>query len=43
MLHSPLFAEDEAPTSREIADVTVMIVWCELQNSPKIDPLNKHA
>ena len=33
----------DEPMSKEIADVTVMAVWRELQKSQKTSPENKHA
>ena len=39
----PAISPSEAPTSRDIAEVTVMAVCRELQNSQKTSPPNKHA
>src|SRR5213075_1989134 len=38
----PISPSDE-PTSRDMAEVTVIDVYRELQNSQKISPANKHA
>ena len=39
----PAIPPNEAPTSSEMADVTVMAVCRELQKSQKTSPPNKHA
>jgi hypothetical protein len=39
----PEIPPNEAPTSSEMADVTVMTVCRELQNSQKTSPPNRHA
>ena len=39
----PAISPNDAPTSSEIADVTVIDVCRELQNSQKTNPPNKHA
>jgi hypothetical protein len=39
----PAIPLSEAPTSSEMADVTVMAVCRELQKSQKTNPPNKHA
>ena len=39
----PAIPPSEAPMSSEIADVTVIDVCRELQNSQKTSPPNKHA
>ena len=39
----PAIPPSDAPTSREMADVTVIAVCRELQNSQKTNPPNKHA
>jgi hypothetical protein len=39
----PASSPSEAPTSSEIAEVTVITVWRELQNSQKTRPGNRHA
>ena len=39
----PAMSPSDAPTSSEMAEVTVMVVWRELQNSQKTSPPNKHA
>ena len=39
----PAISPSEAPTSSEIAEVTVIAVWRELQNSQKTRPENRHA
>jgi hypothetical protein len=39
----PARSASDEPTSSEIADVTVIEVWRELQNSQKTSPENMHA
>ena len=39
----PAISPSEAPTNNEIAEVTVMVVCRELQNSQNTKPPNKHA
>ena len=39
----PAISPSDAPTSSEIAEVTVTAVWRELQNSQKTSPPNRHA
>ncbi len=39
----PAMSPSDAPTSSEMAEVTVMVVWRELQNSQKTSPPNRHA
>src|ERR1700740_1684819 len=39
----PVISPRDAPTSSEMAEVTVMTVWRELQNSQNTSPPNKHA
>ena len=39
----PAIPPSDAPTSREMAEVTVMAVWRELQNSQKTSPPKRHA
>src|SRR5439155_26053179 len=43
LVSPPAIPPNEAPVSSEIADVTVMVVCRELQNSQKTSPPNKHA
>src|SRR5436190_924749 len=43
LVSPPASSPNEAPVSSEIADVTVMVVCRELQNSQKTSPPNKHA
>src|SRR4051794_7728633 len=39
---APAISASEAPTSSEIADVTVTAVWRELQNTQNASPPNRH-
>ena len=39
----PAISPSDAPTSSEIADVTVIAVWRELQNSQKTRPEKRQA
>ena len=39
----PAIVPSEAPTSTEIADVTVIVVWRELQNNQNTSPEKRHA
>ncbi len=39
----PAIPPSDEPMSREMAEVTVMVVCRELQNSQKTSPPNKHA
>ena len=39
----PLSSPTDAPMRSDSADVTVMTVWRELQNSQKTRPENRHA
>ena len=39
----PAIAPSDEPTSKEIAEVTEMEVWRELQKIQKTSPENKHA
>ena len=41
--HHPASSPSDAPTSREMADVTVIAVCRELQNNQKISPANMQA
>ena len=43
LVSPPAIPPNDAPTSREMAEVTVMAVWRELQKSQKTRPPNKHA
>jgi len=39
----PAISPSDAPTSREMAEVTVMDVWRELQKNQKTSPPNRQA
>src|SRR4051812_33437796 len=39
----PAMSASDAPTSSEMAEVTVTAVWRELQNSQKTNPENRQA
>ena len=43
LVSPPAISPSDAPISSEMAEVTVMAVWRELQNSQKTSPPNRHA
>ncbi len=43
LVSPPAIPPNDAPMSSEMADVTVIVVCRELQNSQKTSPPNRHA